>query len=124
MNKLLVGILVYFSFNVVEVFSQNKVDVQSCLLENYSKSEIENMTPEQLAFEEYYVRLGVQVYPAPEGKPEGTFERRKYTVSEDVCVYTLKNEIKSERVYFISKNNMLVTIFTKEEMKSRYENSK
>lgn len=125
MKKLVLILLTLVATGAVRTYAQTTVDVQSCLLKEYKQAELDAMSADELAFEKFVVENAVQVYPVPEGKPTDIYPHKKWEVESGVCIYDLKVKLdENNRVNFFSKNDKLVMIYSKKELKKNYEQNK
>lgn len=125
MKKAAFLLLILMLTSVASTYAQAEVNTETCLLEEFKQSELDAMSADELAFQKFIVDNAVLVYPMPEGKPKDIYPTKKWIVESDVCVYDLKVDILPEdRVYFFSKNDMLVMIYSEKELKHNYEKNK
>jgi hypothetical protein len=125
MKKSLILSLIILFGGVSAAFSQASVDTEACLLKGYKQSELDAMSADQLDYARFVVDNAMLVSPMPEGKPMDIYPTKKWEVETNTCIYDLKVSIQpEERVYFFSKNKMLVMIYSEKELKQNYARKK
>ncbi len=125
MKKITLLLLILLTAAAVESYAQSTVDTDACLLNEFSQSELDAMSADELSYQKFFVENAVQVYPVPEDKPKDIYPHKKWTIESDVCIYDMKVKVKAdERVNFFSKNNKLVMIYSEKELKHNYEKNK
>jgi hypothetical protein len=122
MKKITLLLLVFVTAIAIETSAQATVNAETCLLSEFNQSELDAMSADEMAYQRYVIENAVHVYDIPEDKPTDIYPHKKWTINSDVCIYDMKVKIKAEeRVNFISSNNMLVMIFSENELKQNFD---
>jgi hypothetical protein len=125
MKKSLGLLLLMVLLGMNNSFAQAGVNTEECLLKQFKQSELNAMSADELDYQRFIVDNAMQVYPIPEDKPKDIYPTKKWIVDANTCIYDLNVKIQAEeRIYFFSKNGMLVMIYSEKELKQNYARNK